>query len=49
MKMAKVLWWLLFDDKVVMVDGVTLGIVLPREEFSLGCRAVERMAAVELF
>lgn len=41
--MEKMLWWLFFDGKVVAVDGVTLGIVLPREEFSPGLQGVERL------
>ena len=32
--MKKALWWHFFDGNAVVVDGVTLGIVLPREEFS---------------
>jgi hypothetical protein len=36
-KMEKAQWWLFFDGKGVAVDGVTLGIVLAREEFSPGC------------
>jgi len=35
--MKKVLWWHLFDGKRLATDEVTLGFVLPREEFSLGC------------
>lgn len=32
-KMEKALWWLLFDGKVVTVDGVTLGLFCRAKNF----------------